>query len=216
MRAALFAGMVLAMLVRGSLLAAADKPPQRAEFTRLVAHWAEYADDDYLTFVEDAKPDVCQIGFYGGHFYSLAHTKEYKGYPAHFPVQGLNECGLWFEKRNDAVHKRGAKVVGHFNVTFLVGEPAGKDGPQGFFKFYRELWDEKELGPKPVKDPLDLIARNADGTPMASKQYSIGQMREFTACLNNPHWRAVLKAWAKRGIERTRGNPEGMRRHLEP
>src|SRR5262245_18089031 len=27
-------------------------------------------------------------------------------------------------------------------------------------------------------------------------------MREFTACLNNPHWRAVLKTFAKRGIER--------------
>ncbi|MFO0822468.1 MAG: hypothetical protein U0792_05005 [Gemmataceae bacterium] len=92
--------------------------------------------------------------------------------------------------------------MGHFNVTFLVGEPESKDGPRGFFKFYRDLWDEKEFGPKPVKDPLDLMARNADGTPMASKQYSIGQMREFTACLNNPGWRTVLKAWAKRGIER--------------
>src|SRR6266545_2347792 len=204
MRAILFAVMVVAMLVRGTMLAAEPKEPtpKRAEFTRLIAHWAEYADDDYLTFVEDAKPDVCQIGFYGGHFYSLAHTPQYKGYPAHFPVRGLAECGKWFEDRNAAIHKRGAKVVGHFNVTFLVGEPEGKDGPQGFFKFYRELWDEKELGPKPVKDPLDLIAKNADGTPMASKQYSIGQMREYTACLSNPHWRAVLKAWGKRAIER--------------
>jgi hypothetical protein len=201
MRAVFFAAMVLALLVSGSL-PAADPKPQRAEFTRLIAHWAEYADDDYLSFVEDAKPDVCQIGFYGGHFYSLAHTPQYKGYPAHFPVQGLKECGKWFEDRNAAIHKRGAKVVGHFNVTFLVGEPEGKNGPQGFFKFYRELWDESDLGPKPVKDPLDLIAKNADGSPMASKQYSIGQMREYTACLSNPHWRAVLKAWAKRGIER--------------
>src|SRR5689334_6332460 len=202
MRATSFAAVVLALLAAGMLPGAEPKEPNRAEFTRLIAHWAEYADDDYLSFVEDAKPDVCQIGFYGGHFYSLAHTEEYKGYPAHFPVKGLKECGKWFEDRNAAIHKRGAKVVGHFNVTFLVGEPDGKDGPRGFFKLYRDLWDEKELGPKPVKDPLDLLARNADGTPMASKQYSIGQMREFTACLNNPHWRAVLKAWAKRGIER--------------
>jgi hypothetical protein len=174
----------------------------RAEFTRLIAHWAEYGEDDYLKFVEDARPEVCQIGFYGGHFYSLAHTPQYKGYPAHFPVQGLTECGKWFEERNAAIHKRGAKVVGHFNVTFLVGEPDSKDGPRGFFKFYKELWNEKELGPRPVDDPMKLLARNADGTPMASKQYSIGNMREFTACLNNPHWRAVLKAFAKRGIER--------------
>ncbi|MSQ95779.1 MAG: alpha/beta fold hydrolase [Gemmataceae bacterium] len=174
----------------------------RAEFTRLIAHWAEYGDADYLKFVEDARPDVCQIGFYGGHFYGLVHTPQYKGYPAHFPVQGIHECGKWFEERNAEIHKRGAKVVGHFNVTFLVGEPESKDGPRGFFKFYNELWDEKEFGPKPVADPLKLLARNADGTPMASKQYSIGNMREYTACLNNPHWKAVLKAWAKRGIER--------------
>jgi dienelactone hydrolase len=174
----------------------------RFRFTRLIAHWAEYGDADYLKFVEEAKPEVCQIGFYGGHFYSLAHTPQYNGYPAHFPVQGLHECGKWFEKRNADLHQRGAKVVGHFNVTFLVGESEGKDGPRGFFKFYKDLWDEKELGPKPVADAKQLLARNADGSLMAAKTYGIGGMREYTACLNNPHWRAVLKAWARRGIAR--------------
>jgi dienelactone hydrolase len=174
----------------------------RVEFTRMIAHWAEYGDADYLKFVEEARPEVCQIGFYGGHFYGLVHTPQYNGYPAHFPVRGLAECGQWFQQRNAELHKRGAKVVGHFNVSFLVGEPGGKEEPRGFFKFYRDLWDEKELGPRPVANPLELLARNADGSPMASKTYSIGNMREFTACLNNPHWRAVLKAWAKRGIER--------------
>jgi hypothetical protein len=174
----------------------------RFHFNRLIAHWAEYGDPDYLQFVDEAKPEVCQVGFYGGHFYGLAHTPQFNGYPAHFPVRGLAECGKWFEERNAAIHRRGAKVVGHFNVTFLVGEPEGTEGPRGFFKFYKELWDEKELGPRPVANPLDLLAKNADGSAMASKNYSIGGMREFTACLNNPHWRAVLKAWAKRGIER--------------
>lgn len=171
-------------------------------FNRMIAHWAEYADADYLKFVEDARPEVCQIGFYGGHFYSLAHTPQYKGYPAHFPVRGLTECGGWFTERNAAIHQRGAKVVGHFNTTFLVGEPAGKDEPRGFFKFYRDEWNEKELGKRPVADPLALMAKTADGSPMASKTYSIGDMREFTACLVNPAWRAVLKAWAKAGLTR--------------
>ncbi len=195
----LLAALFLATVVAPPLLA---QPAPRAEFTRMIAHWDAYGDDDYLAFVAEARPEVCQLGFYGGHFYSLVHTPEYKGYPAHFPVRGVAECGKWFEERNAAVHKLGAKVVGHFNVTFLVGEPEGKDGPMGFFKFYRELWDEKELGRKPVADPLALLARNADGSPMASKQYSIGGMREYTACLNNPHWRAVLKAWAKRAAGR--------------
>ena len=191
-----------ATLTLGAGVVRPAEPPKRVEFTRMIAHWDAYGDDDYLQFVADARPEVCQIGFYGGHFYSLAHTPQFKGYPAHFPVQGLKECGQWFEDRNAAIHKLGAKVVGHFNVTFLVGEPDGKGGPQGFFKFYRDLWDEKELGPKPVADPTELLARNPDGSLMASKQYSIGQMREWTACLNNPHWRRVLKAWAKRGIDR--------------
>ena len=90
------------------------------------------------------------------------------------------------------------QFLAEHDIRFLVGEPDSKEGPRGFFRFYKELWDEKELGPRPIADPLKLLARNADGTPMASKNYSIGKMREFTACLNNPHWRAVLKAWAKR------------------
>ena len=31
---------------------------QRSEFTTLVAHWAEYADPDYLPFLEAARPDI--------------------------------------------------------------------------------------------------------------------------------------------------------------
>ncbi|MBL8793273.1 MAG: alpha/beta fold hydrolase, partial [Planctomycetia bacterium] len=174
----------------------------RPTFTRLVAHWDQYGDPDYLKFIEEARPEVAQVGFYGAHFWSLAHTPQYKGYPAHFPVQGLAECGQWFEKLNRELHKRKAKAVGHFNVGFLVGDPDGPQGPRGFFKFYRDLWDEKELGKKPTANPLDLLEMNAGGTPRTTNTYSIGGMKEYHACLNNPHWRAVLKAWAKRGIER--------------
>ncbi len=205
---------LLALLVVGSTVFASQvhaeppsssvpKPaPARFEFTRLVAHWAEYDDPDYLKFIEDAQPDVAQFGFYGGHFYSLAHTESGKGYPAHFPVQGLAKCGDWFQEKNVELHKRGAKVVGHFNVEFLVGDPDGPKGPTGFFKFYRDLWDEKELGKRPVDNPLDLLEKNADGTPISQSGYGIGGMKEYWACLRNPHWQTVLKAWLKRGLDR--------------
>jgi hypothetical protein len=168
----------------------------------MIANWDGYGGDDYLTFVEQAQPEVCQLGFYGGHFWSLVHTPAYKGYPAHFPVQGLKECGDWFAERNKQVHTRGAKVIGHFNVEFLVGDIDGEKGPTGFFKFYRDLWDEKELGPKPVADPVQLLERGKDGQPIGQKGYGIGGMHEHWACLRNPHWQTVLKAWVKRGIER--------------
>src|SRR5688500_16883969 len=102
---------------------------ERFEFSRLLAHWAQYDDPDYLPFVLEAEPDVVQLGFYGGHFWSLAHTDAYKGYPAHFPVQGLNECGAWFEEKNKLLEAKNIKVVGHFNVEFLVGDIDGPKGP---------------------------------------------------------------------------------------
>lgn len=190
------------LCAQASLALAAEKAP-RAEFTRMVAHWSDYGGPEYFEFIDAAKPELVQFGFHGAHFYSLAHTDQYADYPAHFPVKGLAECGQWFTEQNRELKKRGILVVGHFNVEFLVGEPDGPDGPRGFFKWYRDLWDEKTLGPKPpVEDPVDFLEKGADGQPLVANSYAIGGMREYTACLRNPHWQAVLKAWVKAGIDR--------------
>ncbi|MCH7729323.1 MAG: hypothetical protein IH991_23025, partial [Planctomycetes bacterium] len=61
---------------------AGENPTRRLEFTRMVAHWANYADPGYLSFIEDAQPELVQLGFYGAHFWSLAHTPQFRGYPA--------------------------------------------------------------------------------------------------------------------------------------
>ena len=172
------------------------------QFTRMVAHWAEYNDPQYVPFLFEAEPEVVQLGFYGAHFWSLAHTSSYNGYPSHLPVQGHKECGAWFEEKNKLLHTKGMRIVGHFNVEFLVGDPDSPEGPRGFFKFYRDLWDEKELGPKPVADPLTMLEKNADGTPISQAGYGIGGMKEYWACLRNPDWQKVMKAWVKRGGER--------------
>jgi hypothetical protein len=55
-------GVLAVALAFGTRSEAADPP--HVEFTRLVAHWAEYDKPDYLKFVEDARPDVAQVGFY--------------------------------------------------------------------------------------------------------------------------------------------------------
>lgn len=173
---------------------------ERFEFIRMVAHWADYSDAAYLQFIEEAKPEVVQVGFYGAHFWGLADTPFGSGYPAHLPVRGHTECAEWFRKLNAELHQRDAKVVGHMNVKFLVGDPESAEGPRGFFQFYRNQWDEKLLGPKPVADPLELLEKDRHGKPISNKTYSIGGMREYWACLNNPHWREVLKAWVRFGI----------------
>ncbi|NNE91023.1 MAG: hypothetical protein HKN23_05200, partial [Verrucomicrobiales bacterium] len=183
-------------------LFAGEKAP-RTEFTRMVAHWAKYDGPEYWEFIDDANPELAQFGFYGAHFYSLGHTDFHGGYPAHLPVKGLNECGKWFQDANKEFKKRKIMVIGHLNVEFLVGDIDGPDGPRGFFKWYRDLWDEKTLGPKPpVEDPVDFLEKNKDGSPIESNSYKIGGMKEYWACLRNPHWRTVLKAFVKAGIDR--------------
>ncbi len=198
----------MALILVGPLVARAQPP--RLEFTRMVAHWDGYADPDYLAFIDDARPEVVQVGFYGAHFWSLAHTPFGGGYPAHFPVRGLDECGNWFEELNGQLHRRRAKVVGHFNVEFLVGDPDGPEGPRGFFQFYRDLWNEQVLGPRPTDDPLELLQKGPDGLPIIHHSYQIGGMSEYWGCLNNPKWRDVLKAWVRvalrRGVDGFIGN----------
>ena len=117
-------------------------PPKRLEFNRMVAHWSDYADPGYLKFIEDAKPQLVQVGFYGAHFYSLAHTPHGKGYPAHFPVMGLREGGDWLAKLNKELHGHNVKVVGHFNVEFLVGDPDGKE-----VRIEKAMIDERNVIP---------------------------------------------------------------------
>ncbi len=181
-------------------------PP--TEFRRLLDSWYYYTDCGYLAFVDEVQPEVVQVGFYGVDFWALAHVpKAVKGRTASTqPVDGdLKASGRFLENLNKELHKRGVKVIGHFDVEYHVtGLIDGPQGPrEGFFKFYNELWDEKELGPRPVKAPLGLLERNADGSPIALNDlpgYSPWPL--YHGCLNNPCWRAVLKAFVKRGIER--------------
>src|SRR5688572_26404354 len=36
---------------------------QPLEFTRMVAHWSDYADPGYLRFIDEAQPELVQVGF---------------------------------------------------------------------------------------------------------------------------------------------------------
>jgi len=195
------ATILLWLLITPRLLSA-DEPAAQLDFTRLIAHWDQYGGDDYLSFVKAAQPEVAQLGFYGAHFWSLSHTPQFAGYPAHFPRRGLEACGDWFSQRNAALRRSKVKVIGHFNVEFLVGDPDGPDGPRGFFAFYDRMWDERLLGPKPVDSALEMLERGADGKPLVQQNYSIGGMNEYWACLRNPHWQYVLRAWTKQAIRR--------------
>jgi len=168
-------------------------------FNTLVAHWTDYATPEYLAFLEESKPEIAQVGFYGVTFYSLIHTPFYKGYPAHMPVQGTTEGQAWFANLNAEVHKRGSRVIGHFNTTFIFGDLEKKTG---FFEWYEKGWDVATFGPKPTEDAREMMQVDKDGKPITTNSYKIGGWPEYHGCLNNPKWRACLKPMIKSAIER--------------
>ncbi len=177
-------------------------PTRAAEpfwFNTLIANWTDYGTPEYLDFVGEAKPQVAQVGFYGVTFYSVAHTKFGKGYPAHFPIEGTKECGEFFANLNKEIHARGTKVVGHFNTTFILGDPEKR---AGFFDWYHNGWDTKALGPKPAPDPTQMLSVDVDGKLITTRSYNIGGWPEYHGCLNNPLWRACLKAMMTDAIAR--------------
>ncbi|MBL8292884.1 MAG: hypothetical protein JNN08_13655, partial [Bryobacterales bacterium] len=200
--------LVVAALLTGCSPAPPSAPaPQRLEFSRMLVHWSKYIDPGYLAFVDEAQPEVVQAGFYGVDFWALAHVpKAVKGPTAatHYADGDLKASGQYLENLNRELHKRGIKVIGHidttYHVTGLIDSPKGPR--EGFFHFYNDLWDEKELGPKPVRDPLELIQRKADGSPYSIKLDGFSPWPIYHGCLNNPDWRKVMKAFVKRGIER--------------
>ena len=182
-------------------------PGRPLEFNRMLVHWYHFTDPGYLPFVDEVQPQLIQVGFYGCIFWSFAHVPEaVRGaIQGSLPGDGnLKACKQWFKNLNNELHKRGIKVVGHFDVEYHVtGLIDGPQGPRkGFFEFYNELWDEKELGPKPVKDPLELLQRKADGTPFVKHLKGYSPWPLYAGCMNNPYWRAVLKGFVKQGIGR--------------
>jgi len=194
--------------------ATASDPRRRLEFNRMLTHWAHehgekgsYVDPEYLPFIDEVQPQLVQVGFYGCDFWSFAHVPE----AVRGPIQGVlpgdgnrKACEQWFENLNNELHKRGIIVVGHFDVEYHVtGLIDGPQGPrEGFFQFYNELWDEKEFGPKPVKDPLEMLQRKSDGTPFVVELKGYSPWPLYHGCMINPHWRTVLKVFVKHGIER--------------
>ena len=66
-RVLLTLSVMLACSIAARPAADAAEPAPRFEFNRMIAHWANYGDPAYLDFVREARPQVAQFGFYGGH-----------------------------------------------------------------------------------------------------------------------------------------------------
>ena len=69
---------------------------QKKYFNRYVALLAMAGDPAFVSFLEEARPQVVQMGFYGPQLYALGDTELGSGYPMNLPARGVHEvlaCG---------------------------------------------------------------------------------------------------------------------------
>ena len=170
----------------------AEKPEQRPRtffVTRSLGH------DRLLPYLEEARPEIVQIGNYGAMFHGYADDPKSTKTPMMLPVSG-ERAALAFQKElNERVHGLGLKIVGHFRLTKVM---ADWQEQTGFVDYYNTRWPDDLLGPKPHPRLIDLLQRDADGKPIQLSRYENAQL---ALCLSSPHARQMLKQMLKIAVD---------------
>jgi hypothetical protein len=173
---------------------AEDKP--RAWFNRYATHWGEL-DDDFIKYVLDVRPQVVQAGFFGPGYYAARAIALAEGKAEHWTSFGGGVVDLgWWRDFITRAHAGGIRVQGMSSITLLTGD---SETGLGFFDYFDNRWDTALLGPKPPVKAVDLMQIKAEGE-LISEPAEPGY-RLYFGCPANPHWRTVLKAFVKVGID---------------
>ena len=170
---------------------------QKKYFNRYVALLAMAGDPAFISFLEEARPQVVQMGFYGPQLYAFGDTELGSGYPMNLPVRGVHEVLDWQKQFNQQIHDIGGKVIGHFSMTIAWGDP---EKNTGFFESYNgDSWHTELLGPKPVDRIDDLVHKQPDGQMIVGDRYGFPWV---AGCSNNPNWRKLHRKMVEVAIIR--------------
>ena len=170
---------------------------QKKYFNRYVALLAMAGDPAFISFLEEARPQVVQMGFYGPQLYAFGDTELGSGYPMNLPVRGVHEVLDWQKQFNQKIHDIGGKVIGHFSMTIAWGDP---EKNTGFFESYNgDSWHTELLGPKPVDRIDDLVHKQPDGQMIVGDRYGFPWV---AGCSNNPNWRKLHRKMVEVAITR--------------
>ena len=166
---------------------AAWAEPPRLEFTRMVAHWADYC--------RPGLPAVHRRGEARGGAGRLLRRpllepgphRLRQGLPRPFPRARAGRVRPLVR----GPQRASSTIAGpRSSATSTSSSSSATPTARGAARLLQVLprpLGREELGPRPVDDPLELLQKGADGKPIVHDSYSIGGMREYWGCLNNPH-----------------------------
>jgi len=179
----------------------ADAWPGRAPRVRTILGgeywWAEEVTADYVDYLAQVKPDVIHGGVLGPELASTVHSEKHRKaitYISPSQARTMRDYLAWWHGFLKKVHRHGVKVQATISMSNVWGD---HEENLGWFRYYNDLWESGLLGPRPVSESAALMERDAEGKLI---RYGEGWSR-YVGCVNNPHWRRVLKAMVRSGIE---------------
>lgn len=151
---------------------------------------------EFQAYLEEARPEVVQIGWYGPMFHGYAHHPQSTGYPMGLPVSGERAALALQADINRKIHAldHGNRIIGHFQMSTVICNP---DEPFGFIKWYQEEWDEDLMGPRPTDDVAELLQRDAAGNIISRGGY----IDFVELCISSPHTRQLMKRMVEIAID---------------
>ena len=186
----------------GSL--AAQEPSLRLMLHGNMSH--ELPSEDYLEFVERARPDMLIMGVFDQRLYAAAFPSvPGKGKP----VSVAAHLGKW-KQVADRLHAKGIKLVGQMELFVVSDRPSEREQKTGWFGFYEKGWDDRWLGPRPAKSADELLEtpdwdRHDPLTKKLDDAFALCGCRVNTralrGCANKPAWRAVQQAMVKAALD---------------
>lgn len=168
-------------------------------FRTFYVTWGATEKPEFSRYLEEARPDVVQAGWYGPMFFGYVGLKPSTGYPMQLPVSGLEACWKEWNEMHAKVRAQGGKSVAHFTVTNVIRSPEKDDGSKpGFFAdWYTNEWPEALLGKRPAPSWSDLVSKDSSGNVLIDRHY----VQYNALCVNNPAARQLLKQMVRAAIE---------------
>ena len=164
-----------------------DLPDPGFDFRTFFVAWGDTTSPEFYRFLDEVRPEIVQVCFFGPMFHGYADNPASTGYMMRLPVPGQREALAAQRKVIEEIHRRGLKVVAHFQIINVIQKGGGKEN--NFAEFYEKYWHEDILGPKPHADWRELMQRDPRGEPIVGKHY----VDYHGLCLNSPYARQLLR-----------------------
>lgn len=182
-----------------ALTQAQDAKPIRFMLHGNMSH--DLPTEEYLRFVEEARPDALIMGVFDQRLYALAApaAKAKK-----VPLDPVEHLAKW-KAVADRLHRNGIRLIGQMELFVVSDQPQELADGTGWFGFYDKHWNEKLLGKRPAKNVRDLLAHSVMPEHLKEDKTALCGCRVNTrailGCVNNPQWAEVQKRMVKAAIE---------------